>query len=80
MNKRLVVVVETERLDSEGNKHPYSFTFPYGAPAQELFSALNDIGADLQAYVKDIIDQQEIAKAQAETAGPIEASAEDSVV
>jgi hypothetical protein len=78
MNKRLVVTVETEKVDAQGVNQSYSFTFPYGAQANDIFAVLNEIGTDLDLYVKEIVAQQEAQKAKdaEEAAKPIDVVAE----
>lgn len=62
MNQRLVIVVDHEKPDTNGVIQKYSFSFPYGAQASDIFSVLNEIGQGLDEHVKEIIAQQEAEK------------------
>ncbi len=64
MNQRLVIIVDKEKADANGVNQQYSFTFPYGAQANDIFSVLNEIGQDIDQHVKDVIAQQEAQKAK----------------
>lgn len=64
MNQRLVVTVDHEKADANGVVQKYSFTYPYGAQAADIFAVMNEIGKALDDYVKEIIAQQEADKAK----------------